>query len=161
MANQSGRPRASKCRFCDGAGELLHGAHRSCLYKWQTAQKSKKKGGNRCADCGCAAGYRRRFCDKCRDRRRKQTQARKDAQRAPRVRVPKPPKPPKIKVAAKRKAKPIKPHTPMYVTKEVRSKSIGEPCLGQPPTNPRGVEPRRIPPVGAAGWSVAEARRFG
>lgn len=27
--------------------------------------------------------------------------------------------------------------------------------------NPRGVEPRRIPPVGAAGWSVSDARRFG
>lgn len=24
-----------------------------------------------------------------------------------------------------------------------------------------GIEPRRIPPVGAAGWSVSDARRFG
>lgn len=155
---KNGRPRAERCRFCDGAGELLHGAHRSCLYKWQTAQKSAKKGGNRCSDCGCAAGYRRRFCDKCRDRRRKQTQARKDAQRAPRVRVPKQPTAPKP-----RTPKPVKPPTPprVYVKRERPFAEPRKAIIDQPPTNPRGVEPRRIAPVGAAAWSAADARRWG
>lgn len=155
MSNPNGRPRSSNCRFCGGAGELLHGAHRSCLYKYQTAQKSAKKGGNRCSDCGCAAGYRRRFCDNCRDHRRKETQRRKDAERAPRVR---PPKPPKV-----RAPKPVKPPTPprVYVKRE-RPLAVPRVSLADlPATNPRGIEPRRIEPVGAAGWSVSEARRFG
>lgn len=155
---KNGRPKATECRFCGGGGELLHGAHRSCLYKYQTAQKFARKGGNRCPDCGCEAGYRRRFCDKCRDRRRKETQRKKDAHRAPRVRPPKPPKEPK-----QPKPKPIKPPTPprVYVKRE-RPLAVPRVSLADlPATNPLGIEPRRIEPVGAAGWSVAEARRFG
>lgn len=158
MINKGGAPRATHCRFCGGAGELYHGAHKSCLYKKQVAQKISKRGPNRCSECRVEIGYRRRLCDECRDRKRAETFKRLDRERAGRVRTPKPPKP-----VAERKSKPVKPPTPprVYVKRE---RPFAEPRVSLadlPPANPRGIEPRRIEPVGAAGWSVAEARRFG
>lgn len=145
MKNKGGAPPATHCRFCGGAGELYHGAHKSCLYRRQVAQKTAKRGPNRCSDCNVVIGYRRRLCDICRDRRRAETQKREDRERSPRVRQPKPPKP--------RAPKPVKQPTPprVYVKRE-RPLAVPRVSLADlPATNPRGIEPRRIPPVGAAG----------
>lgn len=161
MTNKGGAPRSTHCRFCGGAGELYHGAHKSCLYKRQVAQKTAKRGPNRCSDCRVEVGYRRRLCDTCRDRRRAETFKRLDRERAGRVRPPKPPKPPKP--VAERKLKPVKLPTPprVYVKRERPFAEPRKPVADLPPTNPRGIEPRRIEPVGAAGWSAADARRWG
>lgn len=156
--NKKGPPRSTNCRFCGGAGEIYHGAHRSCLYRKQVAQKTAKRGANRCAECRVEIGYRRRLCDICRDRRRAETQRREDRERSPRVRPPKPPKPPRT-----RAPKQVKPATPprVYVKRERQLAAPRVSLADLPATNPNGVEPRRIEPVGAAAWSVADARRFG
>ena len=148
-------PKATVCRFCGGAGDLYHGAQLSCLYKYQSKHKMAKRGPNRCGDCNSEIGYRRRLCDICRDRRRAETQRREDRERSPRVRPPKPPR--------TRAPKQVKPATPprVYVKRE-RPLAVPQVSLADlPATNPNGVEPRRIEPVGAAGWSASEARRFG
>lgn len=159
MTNKGGAPRATHCRFCGGAGDLYHGAHLSCLYKFQSNQKMAKRGPNRCGDCDVVIGYRRRLCDICRDRRRVETQKREDRERSPRVRPPKPPKPSRTRAPKQVKPAPTPPR--VYVKRERPLAVPRVPLADHSPTNPRGIEPRRIEPVGAAAWSAAEARRFG
>ena len=160
---KSGRPPRTACRFCGHGGELLQGAHRGCLYAYQTKQKMAKRGANTCKICGVAIGHRRRYCDQHRDERRAEYMRDKERRRGYRrrslkPRVPKAPKPKAIK--------PPKKATPKARADFNRERPLAEPTRKVRPLEgviitPPHVTVTRVPAQGAAALSLREYRRIG
>lgn len=170
MAN----PKATKCRHCGLGGELYKGAHKKCHGEYCRKKAAAKKGPNFCRRCLVVIEAGVKLCADCATAARKEALRRYEEKRKqrkacacgcggelpsgftgrflpdhnPRLNQPKAPK-------RRRKLAQKKQHPMGNITI-----SKPKPLTG-PPTNPHNIEPRRIEPVGAAGWSVAEARRWG
>jgi hypothetical protein len=180
MAN----PKATKCRHCGEGGELYKGAHMKCHGEYCRKMAAMKRGPNKCRRCWVVIEAGVKLCSDCAVASRKEALRRYEAKRRPCKscacgcggELPRgftgrflPDHNPRLKqpqVRVRRRKVAQKKQHPMgqIVVGTPRERPFaepGKPVIDQPPTNPRGVEPRRIPPVGAAGWSVAEARRFG
>lgn len=181
MAN----PKATKCRHCGLGGELYKGAHMKCHGEYCRKMAAMKRGPNKCRRCWVVIEAGKKLCADCAEVSRKEAIKRYEIKRRPCKRCacgcgeelprgftgrfleghnPRL-KQPQVR-ARRRKAVAAKKAHPMgqIVVAAPRERPFAQPrkaAIDLPPTNPHGVEPRRIPPVGAAGWSVSDARRFG
>ena len=180
MAN----PKATKCRHCGLGGELYKGAHRKCHGEYCRKKAAAKKGPNFCRRCLVVIEAGVRLCAECAVAARKEALRRYEEKRRPLKvcgcgcggELPRgftgrflPDHNPRLKqpqIRQRRRQVAQKKQHPMgqIVISTPRERPLAVPRVSMadlPATNPRGIEPRRIDPVGAAGWSVAEARRFG
>lgn len=175
MAN----PKATKCRHCGLPGELYKGAHMKCHGEYCRKMAAMKRGPNKCRRCWIVIETGIKLCSDCAIVARKEALARYEAKRKqikicscgcggelPRGFTGRflPDHNPRLKRPQSR-ARRKKDICPKQAAK---SHPMGQIAISQPkrvpqlpPTNPHNIEPRRIPPVGAAGWSVSEARRWG
>lgn len=178
-------PKATHCRHCGLGGELYKGAHRKCHGEYCRRMAAAKKGPNFCRRCLVVIQQGFKLCADCAAASRKEALRRFEAKRRqrkscgcgcggelpigftgrflpdhnPRLKQRRAQKPSQ-KAAGVKKAHPMG----QIVVGSKRERPLAVPRVSLadlPATNPHNVEPRRIPPVGAAGWSVSEARRFG
>lgn len=143
-----GRPPRSTCRHCGEGGELVKGAHVECRNDYYRRAAAEKRPPAKCRRCNVGIEDPNKLCDACRVICRREVRRRYERNRPADSK----------KRRDRKKQKPKKYAKPHPMNQIVVSPPKLE--TGQV-VNPRGVEPRRIPPVGAAGWSVAEARRWG
>lgn len=180
MAN----PKATKCRHCGLGGELYKGAHMRCHGEYCRKMAAMKRGPNKCRRCWVVIEAGRKLCADCAEVSRKEALRRYEEKRRPLKvcgcgcggELPRgftgrflPDHNPRLKqpqVRVRRRNVAKKKQHPMgqIVVGAACERPFAEPRVSLadlPATNPHGIEPRRIPPVGAAAWSVADARRWG
>lgn len=145
---KAGRPPRTTCRHCGEGGELVKGAHVECRNEYYRRAAAEKRPPAKCRRCNVGIEDPNKLCDQCRVICRRELRRRYERNRPAESKKRRDRKKPKPKKYAK-------PHPMNQIVVSPPKPETG------PVVNPRGVEPRRIPPVGAAGWSVAEARRFG
>ncbi len=157
-----GRPPRTTCRHCGEGGELVKGAHVECRNDYYRRIAAEKRPPAKCRRCNVAIEDPNKLCDQCRVICRREVRRRYERNRPAESKKRRDRKRPKQPTAQKPRApKPPKPPTPprVYVKRERPFAEPSKPVIDQPPTNPRGIEPRRIPPVGAAAMSFEEYRK--
>ena len=177
-----GAPKSTVCRFCGGGGVLVKGSHIACRNEYMRDLKRAQSGyvpPTACEICGSPdLTERSKRCEAC--QKKVQTsyktkwRSRKRAAALRRCRcgcgdtLPAAYKghyiqghSPKARPRTRKNFDRPSYKKPQPLRRERPFAEPSKPVFDLPPTNPRGVEPRRIPPVGAAGWSAADARRWG
>ena len=161
---------------------MYKGAHMKCHSEYCRKMAAAKRGANKCRRCWVVIQSGIKLCSDCATASRKEALARYEAKRKqrkvcgcgcggelrrgftgrflaghnPRLKQP--------RKRVNRRAVAQKDATKKARADFKRERPFAEPrkpVIDQPPTNPRGIEPRRIEPVGAAAWSAADARRWG
>lgn len=151
-----GRPPRTTCRHCGEGGELVKGAHVECRNDYYRRAAAEKRPPAKCRRCNVGIEDPNKLCDACRVICRREVRRRYERNRPAESKKRRDRKKPKLT----RKQHPMG----KIVVSAPRERPFADPrkaVIDQPPTNPRGVEPRRIEPVGAAAWSAADARRWG